>query len=171
MRQIDMSKPLSDEDREWLMANNGEEQVRRNAEEHGLDLPEGMPNRPAGTVTTGAEPSHLSDRLYPTGLTPATAEADLDRQRREAQFQAALDAERPEDDPDVDQSGEASPLGTRGLTVETDDNPYESWKGDALKAELEKRELSKSGNKDELAARLRADDEERAEAAEDETAE
>lgn len=159
-----MSQPLSDEDREWLLANNGEDAVRRNAEEHGTELPEGLASQ-SGTsmpATTGKEPSHLSDRLYPTGLTPATAEADLDAERRQAQFKAALEAERPEDDPDNDQD-DVSPLGQRGLVVETDDKPYEDWKLPELQAEAGKRELSKSGNKGELAERLRTDDEERAE--------
>ena len=35
---------------------------------------------------------------------------------------------------------------------------YESWTKDELQAELEKRDLPKSGNKDELIARLEEDD-------------
>lgn len=149
-RQIDLSQKLSDEDRAWMLDNNRETEVRANDEAHGRDSSDigrsgGMP------FVTGQEPSNSSDRTIPTGLTPNSANADLDSERREAQLKAAMEGE-----------GEGSdPLSSEGLVYETDDKPYEDWTAAELQAEAGKRELSKSGTKAELAERLRADDEER----------
>lgn len=159
-RQIDLSEPLSKEDREWLLNNNRAEDVRANDAEHGRDSADlGAAPGTATPLVTGQEPSLGSDRTYPVGLTPDSRNADLDRDRRERQFRAALDPERPED---TDQNS-VDPFGQRGFLVETDDRPYEDWDKTDLQAEAGKRELAKSGNKAELAERLRADDAERAE--------
>jgi hypothetical protein len=149
-RQIDMSKPLSAEDRAWLIDNNREDEVRANDEAHGRDSSDLGTARGAMPFVTGQEPSGGADRMIPTGLTPNSANADLDRERREAQLKAAMEG------PSSSDGAEAG-----DLTYETDDNPYEDWKLDALQNEAGKRELSKSGTKAELADRLRADDEER----------
>lgn len=148
-REIDMSKPLSDEDRAWMLENNRDNEVRANDEAHGRDSSDigragGMP------FVTGGEPSLGSDRSIPTGLTPNSQEADLDRERREAQLKAATEG-----------GASADPLATGDLVYETDDKPYEDWSAAELQNEAGKRELSKSGTKAELAERLRADDEER----------
>lgn len=150
-REIDFSEPLSDEDRTWLLANNRDEEVLANDAAHGRDSSDVAARKGSGvSFMTGNEPSLSADRVYPTGLTTVAADADLDKERREAQFKSAME------------DGDApSGVDTGDVTTETDEKPYEDWKGDELRAELGKRELSKSGTNPEMIERLRADDAER----------
>ena len=156
-RQIDLSEKLSEEDRAWMLDNNRVDEVRANDEAHGRDSSDIGRAGGAMPFVTGQEPSGGADRTIPTGLTPNSANADLDRERREAQLKAAMEG-----------GGDAAnPMSSEGVVSETDARKYEDWKLEELQDQASKRELSKSGNKTELAARLRADDEERADSGEE----
>lgn len=148
-RNIDYSKKLSDADREWLLWNNGQAAVMANDEEFAGKISVTDDRSYTSPVLTGQEPSATADRTQAVGMNVANIEADLDRERRQAQFDAALSGSKPDSDPS-----------TSDWSVESDEAPYEDWHNDDLKAELAKRELSRSGVKVELVERLRASDEE-----------
>lgn len=59
-----------------------------------------------------------------------------------------------------DDKPEPEPVEPSDATLVDSDEDYEEWTNEDLRDELERRELSKSGNKAELIARLREDDEE-----------
>jgi len=164
-RLIDETKPLSDDDRAFLLQNGQENRVRQLDATHGVETP--LP-----PFMTGGEPALQTGVpmgvLSAPGLSPAqiasvaggapqflalasASEEQLKEElrRRKAVRQAAGVAEQTE--PDV----------ASELVVETDESQYETWSADELRAQLEYRELSKAGNKTEMAARLREDDEER----------
>jgi len=62
--------------------------------------------------------------------------------------------------PEAEPQPEPATAEAGSMAVEDDRaDDYDEWTNDELREELEKRELSKSGNKDELIARLREDDE------------
>lgn len=160
-RNIDMSKRLSEEDQEYLLARGREQDVTRNLAEFtddaemrraanyipgtSIDVADGVP------VTEGGDPlvnngggitdgvprfAHRPDQAIPgeagdAGVGALFVESDEDD----------------EDDEDEDDPADA----------ETEDN-YESWDKADLKAELERRELALSGNKKDLVARLRQHD-------------
>lgn len=85
-----------------------------------------------------------------------TVDADMDAQPE-------YDAEQ-----DVDPSPQSQ--GNADLPATEEIPPYSEWSKDELVAELKTRKLSASGNKDELVARLDADDEEEEEPEEEEEA-
>lgn len=124
-KQIDLTQPLSDEDREYLRVLGRLDDIRRNDEQfaEGYEAPEAR------------EPSATADRTQAAGIGEGTLGT------------RAANASQPE-------------LAGEGADEVGDDTeaPYEEWNLVDLREELEVRELSKSGNKGELAARLREDD-------------
>lgn len=153
-RQINLEEQLSDEDRGWLLRNNGQLAVVKNDQKFGREPEEGEYgelSRHTVQLMTGDEPSRTSDRFTPTGLTPDNP-ADVEKAARDAQFRAALEAESEEDDAVT--AGHFNRENTDGV------GPYDTWSKEDLQGECERRELSRSGNKPELVERLRAHDEE-----------
>lgn len=157
-RQIDFGSKLSDDDREWLLRNNGEEQVRRNDAQFNREPDEGDYAARTGVsvpLMSGQEPSRTSDRRTPTGLVPDDPAA-MEKAQRDAQFRAALEDESDGDGSESGEPGTVYREGTEGV------DSYDTWSKEDLQAECERRELARSGNKPDLVSRLRADDEEQA---------
>jgi hypothetical protein len=163
-RVIDQDRPLSDEDRKFLMENGQENKAAAHDARLGIDTPPpahvtgnepslstgftgGVANAPGLSPTQAA--MALGDKAVLFGL---MSDEDLENelQRRQDEREAA-----------EDEDGEDSSLAAREVVRESDDGvpSYDSWKADNLRSQLGVRELSKAGNKSELAARLREDDE------------
>lgn len=133
-RTIDLTQPLSEDDREYLLARGREQHVFQNdaqfsddleARARGLyipgsaiDLAEGVPGTPSAdpTVVNGGGPAI------------------------------------PEEDPGLDSDDLVSD------DLDSEEDNYETWTKEQLSEELENRELATTGKKDELIARLREDD-------------
>lgn len=132
-RQIDITKPLSDEDRQYLEDRARHEDLRRNAEIVGEREADVL--TPINDGNTGdVDPFKADDGTEQiTGTNPG--------ERTVTAAQAADTGV-----PTADDAGD-----------EPDDD-YENWTNEDLRDELENRDLSKSGNKQELVARLREDD-------------
>ena len=136
-REIDLTQRLSEEDREYLLARGKEQLVFANDAEHTGD-PEAVAfaNYVPGTSidrADGVPPTPGGDPLVVMG--GGTVEGAVE-----------LEESDEDDEDDEEPSGES------------EDN-YESWDKAALKEELANRELATSGNKAEMIARLREDDE------------
>lgn len=151
-----MSQQLTDEDRDWLLRSNGQDAVRKNDEQFGREPEDGeygTVGRGSVPLLTGNEPSRGADKFTPTGLT-ADNPADVEKAQRDAQFRAAIEAEAEGDgESDLD-SANVNREGVDGI------GPYDTWKVEDLRAECERRELSRSGNKPDLVERLRVADQE-----------
>lgn len=126
-RSIDLSKPLSEEDRAYLESRGEMHKIASNDAEHADG---------SGEVAREYSPSHSlrvgnqTVSSAPGGDNPAPASLGA-RQRLAAQE------------------------GTEEVVYESDDRPYEDWKNADLEQQAEARGLPKSGNKQELADRLR----------------
>lgn len=134
-REVDLSQKLSEEDREYLLARGREQQVFVNDAQFTGD-PEAV--RQANYI-----PGTSIDRA--PGV-PATPNGDR---------LVVMGGGEVEIDEDGDELGD-SPESHAAL--EDSDDEYDTMDKASLKAELDSRELSTSGNKAELIARLRADD-------------
>lgn len=135
-RTIDLTEKLSEEDREYLLARGREQQVFQNDAEFVGD--------PESVRVANYIPGTSIDRAE--GV-PPTPNGDSRVVMGGGEVEVDEDGDELEDTPDS-----AAHLG------ETEDN-YDTWDKAGLRAELENRELPTSGNKAELIARLREDDE------------
>jgi hypothetical protein len=134
-RQIDPDKPLSAEDRQWLEDWSRYEQIRLHDEAH----------PPEDGGSTDAQADALFDNLKPLQSgSDATGEQEEEEDPLKGESATFTNLSAPEDDSDGDDEGDW--YEDEGVT------------NDDLRDELGKRELSKSGNKEELIARLREDD-------------
>lgn len=151
MRHIPEDKPLSAEDRQWLTDWGRTDQIKRIDEANGVDDTE-----PERTIresdlrsllqSHGIEPGDdvldtLKGVLEGTNMAPAAKSNRLG----DSAAHVAPEDEEPQPGPDED--------GTTNDWYEDDGVTV-----DDLKDELGERELSKSGNKGELIARLRESD-------------
>lgn len=125
-RVIDTSKPLSDEDRQYMLDRGLEQQVQRiDAQHNGEDVPEALPAG-AGDV--------LPQPASPTAEQPPVPGAVTDPTVAGAEAAAAFNGSQ----------------GDGGPTAED----YADYKVDDLKNILRDRNLPVSGTKDELIARI-----------------
>lgn len=132
-RSIDLSKSLSDAEKQYLIDRERWRDLEQNAEATG----DPMPSRTTG-ISAQAQSTRIGDQTVtrvPDGSNPAPA--SLGQRQR-----AAADG------------------GGVQLTFETDDHPYEDWSKEDLQNQNDRRGLAKSGNKQALADRLRDWDEE-----------
>lgn len=127
--EVDLSTPLTDEERKYLMERGKYADVERVDNLHGGETPDEL----LAGDGTGAQPVSVltSDQM-------ATR-----KERLLAELRAIEEAEQASDD-SVGDDGDVP--------------PYESWKAAELKKELKARNLSQSGSQDELVARLYEDD-------------
>lgn len=128
-KQIDLTKPLSDEDRQYLEDRARHYEIAANDAEHaGAELP------PEYLGLTGGEPAFgVPADSHPEGV--GLGEGTL----------------RPTN-PHATVADESAP------TEEDSEDSYDDMTVAELQDELENRELPKSGKKAELIARLRGDD-------------
>ena len=151
-RQIDDSKPLSDDDRQWLKDWGRDAEIAR------IDAIHGTTPKAEVAQEDASKSDDLADLLRSNGIDPGedameALRAHLGGRRGDplGQGQAVVapgqSGSYADGEPDSDE-GSASSAGG-----------YEDWTVDDLKDELGNRELSKSGNKAELIARLQEDDE------------
>jgi hypothetical protein len=156
MRQIDESKPLSAEDRQWLTDWGRFDQIKRIDEANGVDESEPERTIREGDLRSllqshGIEPGEdvldtIKGVLEGTNTSPV---APSNRLGDSAAHVAPNPAdEEPQPGPDVEDDG----LGNNDWYED------DGVTADDLKDELGERELSKSGNKGELIARLRESD-------------
>lgn len=138
-RQLDFSKPLSDDDRKYALDRGMYAEVRANDLEHAEESEVHDPAGPEATGLTGNEPSRVADHQTPTGVGLAALTANPGAK-------TVVEAEK------------ETPGPTAGAQKTGKD--YNSWTVAELQQELENRELSKSGSKAELVARLEEDDKE-----------
>lgn len=129
-RKINPDKPLSDKDRQWLTDWNRIAQIK----EHDLAHP------PKGARSEPEPEPDEAGGLQSGSDSSGEQEEPTDPEKGEPDSPAAQESEPDDEDDDGDWYED------EGVT------------NDHLKDELGKRELSKSGNKDELIARLREDD-------------
>jgi hypothetical protein len=129
-KQIDLDKPLSDEDRAWLKERSQMDLIAANDRQFGKDEPEVEETEGGGQVlqTTGA----------PQSWDPPESEP-------KHEF-----VNRPYDQP---VSGHFAPEASAEEPAEEDDIEY--WTVEELKEELRAHGESTSGNKEELVKRLR----------------
>lgn len=139
-RQLDFSKPLSDDDRKYALDRGMYAEVRANDLEHSEESEVHDPAGPEATGLTGNEPSREADHQTPTGVGLAALTANPGAK-------TVVEAEKETPTPSPAESAEKG----------TD---YNSKTIAELQQELENRELSKSGSKAELVARLEEDDKE-----------
>jgi len=132
-RQIPQDRTLSDEDRTYLVSRGHVSQVAY--------LDQEFPPDPDALAAYEA-------RMR--GEQPATGDLAVvtNLQARVAQLEAYI----------VEDLGASLPLAPGEETDEDDDRPYEEWTLSELQAEAGSRQLSKSGTKADLAARLQEHD-------------
>lgn len=153
-RQIDDSKPLSDEDRQWLKDWSRDAEIARIDAIHGTKAPE--PDESAAD-DAGSEDDRLSGLLRANSVEPG--------EDPWATLQSVLSGRS--GDPlgkgqEVVAPGESGSYAPPVEDDDDEDDAYSDLTVEELRDELGNRELSKSGNKKELIARLRqadADDE------------
>jgi hypothetical protein len=167
-RVINPDQPLADEDREWMVNNGRENEMRLHDARLGVETP----YPPAG-VMTGTEPSLGTGvpggrgLINTPGLSPTqVAIAMGDRNAllmsfTDEELKGELDRRADAADEEADASRPEQSRAAVEVVREGDDGvpDYDDWKADNLRAQLGVRELSKSGNKAELVERLRDDDE------------
>jgi hypothetical protein len=125
-RQIDLSKSLSEEEVQYLVDRERWDDLAENSEATGAE----HPTRTSDPVSPQSDSARLGDKAItqvPDGANPAPASLGQ-RQALEGALQ---------------------------VTFETEDHAYEDWSKDDLKDQAERRGLSKSGNKQELADSIR----------------
>ena len=153
-RHIDESKPLSADDRQWLTDWGRQDVIDRIDAAHGKQ--EDQPD--SDTVKV----SDLKAILAKNGIDPGDGDVL-------AALDSALAGKPGSTDNSVrtigDSAGHVAPEADSGEATPEDD--YDDWNVDELKDELGDRELSKSGNKSDLIARLREHDATRAAGSED----
>lgn len=156
MRQIPEDKPLSAEDRQWLTDWGRFDQIKR------IDEANGPSND--DTPEKRIPESDLRSLLRDVGVEVGEDDDVLDAVRALASGRNTVPAEKQmrlgdsaaHVSPDDAANGGGDPM----LSNAGDsDDDYDDWTNDELKEELGSRELSKSGNKGELVARLRESDE------------
>jgi hypothetical protein len=132
-RHIDDSKPLSDEDRQWLTDWSRTAEIERIDALHGVE--------------SDGEQGAFFDDLHPlqSGSDFSGEQEEPEDPLKGETDMGASQADSPAEVPD-------------NWTQETDDEPYDDWTKDDLADELGERGLTKSGNKDELVSRLRDSD-------------
>lgn len=156
-KEIDLDKPLSDEDREWLHEHSLDHQIQANDRQFAKEgeSKEGEPevDEDGGQefVTTGAkapweegsEPKQqFAQRPYDPPMSgnwdpgPVVSEEDV-----EAQVEA--------------QEAEAEGREPKTKAAAEPDDDLDQWNVEELKEELRSRGESTSGNKDELIKRIR----------------
>lgn len=172
-KQIDLSKRLSEEDREYLISRGRLDDVRGNDEQFG-DGPRSLEKIDDGN-TGDVNPFEKDDgsdllayrNLGETGVSVVQAvtsarNAGMGDDEIEERVQSALRFAPGSDDPNR-AAQEQDSEDTRDY-----DQPYEDWTKADLEKEIEERnaqkgegedKISKSGNKSDLAARLDEDDE------------
>ncbi len=147
-RQIDWSKPLSDEDRSWAIARGMDLQVSENDREHDRSNDDTTSIDPAiVNGIRGTEPSATSDRTETHGI--GEAQLAVNRDREAAARAAAGGASQI----DGGASGE-----DRYSTMGKEDLKDEIRERNEQREEIGLDALPLSGNKGELAERLREDD-------------
>lgn len=164
-RQINPDVPLSDEDREWMMANGREADARAHDARLGVEV-DYQPAHLTGnepSLSTGVQAGSLANT---PGLSPTQVQVAMgDKQMLLASFSdQELEDElaRREDEAEANADGgsaEASRASSEVVREGEEGVPdYDEWKAQTLKDQLGVRELSKSGAKAELVERLRDDD-------------
>jgi hypothetical protein len=139
-RQIDFSKPLSEEDKQYALDRNMAIDVEENEKKFSEIQETGEKVDIVSSGLNGNEPSRFADKSEVSGLGLAQVNAGPTTE------EVVVKEEVIEETVEVSE-GE-----------EIDDDDYNTWSLDDLKIELGERQLSKSGNKAELVARLTADD-------------
>lgn len=158
-REIDESKPLSADDRQWLMDWGQYDVIERIDAEHGKQSEDPRESQAALDYTKLVE--DLNAVLAEHGVQPAADPVAAVRQALAGVVRGNSDRNGPEDDRTVEALVDAQDPGQGDPPVEgtggggTD---YSAMTADELRDELGSRELSRSGNKAELIARLQEDD-------------
>jgi hypothetical protein len=149
-RQIDESKPLSRADRQWLIDWGKFDTIARIDAAHGVELGD---DQSEDTYDAAGAHQELLGRLNDV-LVKHNIGASSDPV-------SALDAALSELEQSQPPSSGGDILGNSDQSGPDDkpDDDYEELTNDELRELLGERELSKSGNKEELIARLREDDE------------
>lgn len=132
-RDIDLTQPLSDGEKQYLIDRERWRDLEINAEHTG----DAVPDRNTG-LSAQAASARLGDQTVtqvPDGSNPAPA--SLGQRQRAAATGGAVQ-----------------------IQFETDDRSYEDWSKQDLQEQAERRGLTRSGSKQALADRLRAWDEE-----------
>lgn len=153
-RQIDITKPLSDEDVAYLDSRARHDLIEQNARMMAAESESG-PATIDGGNTGDIDPFKAddgTDLLAGTnpGETPLTAIQAVEVQQRSDEGLAASDEDGEELEP-TRQTGDA-------LEADEEDDGDDEFSGltnDELRDALESRDLPKSGNKKEMLARLR----------------
>jgi hypothetical protein len=152
-KEIDLDKPLSDEDREWLHEHSLDHQIQANDRQFAEESEEPEVDEDGGQefVTTGAkapwEPGQepvqqFAQRPYDPPMSgnwdpgPVVSEEDV-----EAQIEA--------------QEAEAEGREPKGKAAAEPDDDLDTWTVEELKDELAARGEPTSGNKADLVKRLR----------------
>lgn len=155
MRHIPEDKPLSAEDRKWLEDWGRHDQIKRIDEANGRDDSE-----PDRTIRE----DDLRSLLQSHGIEPGDDVLDTLKGVLSGTNTAAVEEQRRLGDSAAHVAPRDSANGGGGPDEDDEDDGAEDWYEDDdttmddLKAELAGRELSKSGNKAELVARLRESD-------------
>lgn len=139
-RQIDFSKPLSEEDKQYALDRNMAIDVEENEKKFSEIQKTGEKVDIVSSGLNGNEPSRFADKSEVSGLGLAQVNAGPTTEEvvvKEEVIKETVEVSEGE---------------------EIDDDDYNTWSLDDLKIELGERQLSKSGNKAELVARLTADD-------------
>jgi hypothetical protein len=139
-RQIDFSKPLSEEDKQYALDRNMAIDVEENEKKFSEIQETGEKVDIVSSGLNGNEPSRFADKSEVSGLGLAQVNAGPTTEEVVAKEEV------------IEETVEVSE------GEEIDDDDYNTWSLDDLKIELGERQLSKSGNKAELVARLTADD-------------
>jgi hypothetical protein len=162
MRQIDESKPLSAEDRQWLTDWGRFDTIRRIDEANGVDDTE-----PAKTIAESDLRALLQSHGIDAGDDPldtlkgvlsGTNVAPAEQPNRFGDSAAHVAPDPSDDDAPSGSDALGEPDGDGSDEDDEEGDSYADWTVDDLKDELGARELSKSGNKPELIARLEESD-------------
>jgi hypothetical protein len=133
-REIDLDKPLSDEDRAWLKDRSQLDVIAENDRKF-------------------KEPGDEEPEVSDDGGQDLKSPADPGKSWEEGTEPPIQFAQRPFDPPVTGAFAGATIVGEEGETEEADD--LDEWTVEELKDELRSRDLSTSGNKQELVKRLR----------------
>lgn len=156
-RHIDDSKPLSREDRQWLQDWGRTAEIERIDAKHGVTAEDVAAEQDSSGGDTTADA--LRQLLRDNGVDPGNSDEDL-----MGALQIALSGRRGDPLGNGQQvvapgeSGSFAPGQPNGEDTGDDSGDYADWTVPELQEELGNRELSKSGNKKDLIARLREDD-------------
>lgn len=134
-RKIDLTKELSEADRNFLIARDKWPQLQQNADNLGVELSEVVGEHEEGDEPNVRVPRQGQDEPAQTPDATHPAPAALGQRQRLASEEY------------------------QEVTIETDDNPYEDWHNKTLRDENHKRGMPQSGNKQTLVDRLRGWDE------------